>query len=247
MTAPTKWLLLAALTLCFGCELLQPSLRRADTYTKRVSYHRGSCFGRCPVYTLDLYDNGLLVYTGERFTERTGTWQRTIDRRRATALLDSFERADFANYPRNFRSEIADASVIDVSYLTRGGRRYQTSYSDYAPEELRQLDRAMRRLAALPGYRPYHDSIPANPFAPVVDPAAVHEFIVELAPGTNAGAWVVSLANEGGAVRERISPNGNYYLITTRARAAAAEDVLDKIRRNEAVLSAQMNRAVRPR
>ncbi len=239
--------LLLAVLFLVGCEFLQPSVRNVDTYQKRVSYHRGPCFGQCPVYTLDLYDNGLLVYQGERFTERTGTWQRTIDRRRAQSLIDSFQLAGFGEYPRAFRSNIADASVIDMVYYDAAGKEYTTSYSDYAPEELMVLDRKMRALAALEGYRFHSDTI-----RPLLTPRAgvpntPDQIIVQLAAGVNPDAWVVKYAEQDARVKERVAPSSPYWVIETNPSAMPTEELIEIMRQDTEVLSAQTNKRTLPR
>jgi hypothetical protein len=37
-----------------------------------LSIERTPCFGACPVYTATLYENGLLMYNGKRFTHSIG-------------------------------------------------------------------------------------------------------------------------------------------------------------------------------
>ena len=237
---------------CFvGCDVLQPSLRNVDNYQKRVSYHRGACFGQCPVYTLDLYDNGLLVYTGERFTDRQGTWQRTIDRRRAQSLLDSFQRAGFENFPRSFRSQSAGASVIDLAYTDVNGRTYATSYTDYVPEELLELDRKLRALAEMEGYRFHADTLPASrsPYyrngTGIPDKPA--QIIVQLAAGVNPDAWVVKYADQDARVVERVAPTSPYWVIEANAARMPTADLIEIMRADAEVLSAQVNNRVLPR
>ncbi|MEM9258859.1 MAG: DUF6438 domain-containing protein, partial [Bacteroidota bacterium] len=54
-------LLLAALsyTACDPAKFLGPQAAKADSYNLRITYDRGPCYGRCEVFTLDIYDNGL--------------------------------------------------------------------------------------------------------------------------------------------------------------------------------------------
>lgn len=239
------------LLLCLGCEvfapLVGPDAGRADTYEERVNYHRGPCYGRCPVYTLKLYDNGLLIYEGERFTDKPGTWQRTIDRRSSLALIDSFERADFENYPRTFRKQIADAASVDLVYTDEDGERYSTSYADYSPPELLALDRAMRRLAALDGYRLVSDTIPRLFSATEGMPPTRQEIIVQLRAGVAVNNWIIKYDRQNATVKQRLSPNGDYYLIELSTSAGAVDEILDRIRRDEDVMSAQLNNPVDPR
>ena len=237
---------------CDPASILGPQADNADRYTKRVTYHRGSCFGRCEVYTLNVYENGLLTFAGERFTDKPGYWEANIDRRRVVSLLDSFERADFASYPRVFISDIPDAPSVTMTYTNEAGNTYTTSFKENYPDELEGLDRALVRLAHGTNFRQVSATIPENVTntPATVQPVANNtrqELIVHLKPDVNAKAWVIAYAKQNVTVKERISPNGNYYLLESDPNIMGAEELLGFLRQDESVISAQLNQAVTPR
>ncbi len=233
-------------TSCDPAALLGPQADRADKYDLRVRYSRGSCYGRCEVYALNVYDNGLLVFEGKRFTDRPGTWEKSIDRRRVTSLLDSFARADFPNYPRSFRGQIADAATIRVIYYDADGTEYETSFKDSEPPELSLLSNKLHDLAHLPNYRQVSDTIIGVKARPVAQQER-QEIIVQLREGIIATAWVIAYGKQNVQVKNRISPNSPYYVITADPNIMAAEELLTFLRQDEDVVSAQLNGAVGPR
>ena len=245
------FLALAALGVCLftGCDpavLLGPQADRADKYDLRVRYSRGSCYGRCEVYALNVYENGLLVFEGKRFTDRPGTWEKSIDRRRVTSLLDSFARADFPNYPRSFRGQVADAATISVTYYDENGTMYETSFKDSEPPELSLLSNKLHDLAHLPNYRQVSDTIRGSKSRPVAN-TEKQEIIVQLNEGVVATAWVIAYGKQNVQVKNRISPNSPYYIITADPNIMGAEELLDFLRQDVNVVSAQLNRPVGPR
>jgi len=239
-------LVLSLFTACDPALLLGPQASDADKYDLRATYRRGSCYGRCEVFGLQLFENGLLLFEGERFTDKPGTWQKNIDRRRVVGLLDSFAKADFANYPRGFRGQIADAATVEVGYYDEAGKYYQTSHKDYAPPELLALGESLHKLAHLPGYRQVSDTIAGMQRRPVAA-AAREELIVELEPGVVAETWIIKWSKQSLALKNRISPNGNYYVITSDPNIMGSEELLDLLRRDAQVRSAQVNGEVKPR
>lgn len=242
----TALLLLSFFASCDPAMLLGPQAAKAEQYNLRVDYHRGGCYGRCEIYGLKVYDNGLLVFTGERFTDRPGTWEKSVDRRRVTALLDSFERSDFKDYPRNFKGMIADAATIEVSYYDAAGKAYQTSFKDEAPPELLKLSDALHQLAHLPDYRMVSDTI-ANIRRQAVADKAREELIVQLEAGVVVETWVIKYGKQNVALKERISPNGNYYVITSDPNIMPADELLTFLRQDASVVSAQRNQQIQPR
>jgi hypothetical protein len=242
----TALLLLTFFSSCDPAILLGPQAARADQYNLRIDYHRSGCYGRCEIYGLKVYDNGLLVFTGERFTDRPGTWEKSIDRRRVTVLLDSFERADFASYPRSFKGMIADAATVQVNYYDAAGKLYQTSFKAEAPKELRDLSDVLHQLAHLPDYRQVSDTI-ASFRRQAVANTDREELIVQLKDGVVAETWVIKYGKQNVALKSRISPNGNYYVITSDPNIMAAEELLTFLRQDASVVSAQENQQVSPR
>lgn len=249
----TYLLLLIATPLLFNatCEnglTLGPSAERADRYEKRISYHRGSCFGRCEVYTLDVYANGLITFAGERFTDKPGLWQRNIDRRRLAGLLDSFERAGFAGFPSNFVSQMPDAPAVTMTYVNPAGETFTTTYRENYPDALIALDRRMRELATSPEFRQVSTTIPDDTKTPMpTSDAAREEIIVHLKPGVPPETWIIAYGKQNVKLKERISPNGDYYLLEADPNLMGADELLGFLRSDENVLSAQRNGAVRSR
>lgn len=235
---------LLLLLLTSACEIFEPVARNARPQDLRVKFRTVGGYGPVPSYSLDVYNTGLLVYEGRRFTERQGRWERTIDRRSVVALLDSFERAGFADYPRAFRSEVSDAPGVDITYINPGGTQYSTSYNDYAPDELRALTASLKRLASLPGYRRVLDTVPAL-FSSDFERKQPQQIIVRLVPGVDGEAWAGRYAQSAG-VRfvKRVSPNGDYYLYSTDPNLLETEELLERVRADEDVVSAQENRPV---
>jgi len=242
---------LATLSVFFGtsCDpaaLLGPKADRADNYNLRVRYSRGSCYGRCEVYALNVYDNGLLVFEGKRFTDKPGTWEKSIDRRRVTSLLDSFARADFPNYPRSFRGQVVDAATIRVTYYDTDDTMYETSFKDSEPPELGLLSKKLHDLAHLPNYRLVSDTIAGVKARPVAQQER-QEIIVQLNEGIVATTWVIAYGKQNVQVKNRISPNSPYYVITADPNVMAAEELLTFLRQDKDVVSAQLNNTVGPR
>lgn len=240
---PSLGLMVLLLASCDLASTLGPRAGSAAKSELRVKFNSGSCYGRCEVFTLELYENGLLLFKGKRFTDRPGVWQKSIDRRRTVALIDSFERADFENYPLSFRGQIPDAPTLEITYYGEDKRAYPTSFKDVAPPELELLTKQLRRLANLPDWRQVSEDIPDSDITPVAG-STREEIIVQLAAAVEAKAWVIAYGKQNVQLKERISPNSAYYIITADPNIMPAKALLERLRLDEAVLSAQLNRKV---
>lgn len=246
LTASAAALIVLCLSSCDVANLLGPGAESASEKNLKVTYFSGSCYGRCEVYTLELYTNGLMLFKGERFTERPGVWEKNIDRRRMQGLLDSFARADFANYPLSFRSQIPDAPTRRFTWYDDQQRAFTTSFKEYAPPELEQLNLQVRRLADLPGWTQVYATIPEGKATPVSN-SSREEIIVQLADGVRAEAWIIAYGKQNAQLVKRVSPNSSYYVISADPNYMAANELLDFLRQDKDVLSAQRNNPVQNR
>jgi len=73
------------------------------------------------------------------------------------------------------------------------------------------------------------------------------EIIVQLSEGVAATTWVIAYGKQNVQVKNRISPNSPYYIITADPNIMGAEELLTFLRQDKDVLSAQLNNAVKPR
>lgn len=232
-----------------GCAFLAPTPKHLESYQLRASYQQGPCFGRCPVYKLSLYQNGLLLYEGERFTDKEGTWYKLLGRTEVAALLDSFTALDLSRFPASFPSRIPDAATIQLSFTTLpDGKRLATAFKEEAPEDLLRMAERMRSLAASGGFRQYVDTIRTGENL-IGQPIVVEkeEIIVHLKPETNPEAWVVKYARQKASIKEKLTPNGSYYVVLVRPATISIEELIDLMRQDEAVISAQRNQQLNPR
>ncbi len=77
-----------------------------------VEVHHGTCFGRCPDYALKVDRNGLLTYTGFRFVDDTGVYQKNINKAVANKLLD-----EYSNYRIDTCQELYENRIPDLPQL----------------------------------------------------------------------------------------------------------------------------------
>lgn len=228
-----------------NCSVLVPSPERIADYQLRVQYHQDACFGRCPVYTLSLYDNGLLVYQGERFTEKPGLWYRLIGQRETQELIDSFQNLDFASYPSTFPSRVPDMAARSLRYIDESGRDHKTTFKEERPDQLLELAERMLAMAEAEGFKKY-DGPNSGIFGETPD-LAPQEIIVELQASVNAAAWIVNYSKQNVQLKERISPGSDYYLITADPNLMDADELLPILRQDPEVMSAQRNQQLSPR
>ena len=68
------------------------------------------------------------------------------------------------------------------------------------------------------------------------------ELIVQLDPQVSPQVWVIPYGQYELTIKERISPNGNYWLLTFNPESIDPQQLLDRIRRDNYVFGAELNK-----
>ncbi|HLP53245.1 MAG TPA: DUF6438 domain-containing protein [Chitinophagales bacterium] len=107
------------LLVAFGasCQTMKPDAKHPDKNGPVVvSLERTPCFGRCPVYDIKLYENGLLLYNAVKNTDTTGCFYAVLNKDEVAAIKDKFNKSGFMQmadrYPEDNRAPSDLPSVV---------------------------------------------------------------------------------------------------------------------------------------
>ncbi|RYZ56408.1 MAG: hypothetical protein EOP49_00445 [Sphingobacteriales bacterium] len=81
-----------------------------------IKMQRTPCFGRCPYYSVEIYDNGLVRYTGMRFVKDSGIYEKQIDKAQAAKYLAEFQRYRVDTLKKNYDVLISDIPGINYTF-----------------------------------------------------------------------------------------------------------------------------------
>lgn len=115
-----------------------------------ISLERGMCFGTCPVYSIILFGNGTIKWTGEMYVDSIGSRTDHIDGNSVTDLFNSLESAGFFNLNDSFTSyDITDmpTAILTVqnNSVTKQVVHYYGDLS--APEKLPEMEESVDEMA----------------------------------------------------------------------------------------------------
>jgi Domain of unknown function (DUF6438)/Ankyrin repeats (3 copies) len=119
-----------------------------------ITLRRTACFGTCPIYSLEIFENGRLHFNGEQFVSSIGSRQAQIAPTDVHALIEQFAKIRFFDLkdvyetrqnPDGTTEWITDLSTTYISL--RVGNRSKT-IKDYAfsPDNLRTLELEIERV-----------------------------------------------------------------------------------------------------
>ncbi len=83
-----------------------------------VSMHRTGCFGRCPIYTVEINENGIATYTAKMFNADTGTFQKNIGTTKAMEVINQFAayRVDTCKDDYKTRAQDIPSIIYTIKY-----------------------------------------------------------------------------------------------------------------------------------
>ncbi|RYD59037.1 MAG: hypothetical protein EOP56_02060 [Sphingobacteriales bacterium] len=148
-------LLAIALTACAQQKKTASRVVTTNTDAKAgeftyVKMHRSPCFGKCPSYTIELYKDGKVKYTGMSDTKYMGTYEKKFDTKTTGTILNKFKtnRADTCS--KEYTLMIADIPGIYYEFLI-GGERKEIYNAHFGPIYLKNLASEIDRTIGEPG------------------------------------------------------------------------------------------------
>ena len=131
-------ILTATLNSCLGTKKIEsekPVIRLKTT----------ACSGTCPVFSLELYSNGIMILNGKAFIEYIGQYQGKLNDDQLNALLIKFDESNFFSFENKYTSTFMDLPAKYITY-SKGDKSKEIMAYDNIPEELTDLINTVREL-----------------------------------------------------------------------------------------------------
>lgn len=104
-----------------------------------ISLEKTRCFGTCPVYTLEIYEDGAAVLIGKENFDKIGEYRAALSKKQVKELVKEFRAKDFFGFEDNYTSSVSDLPTTYLSFTDKGKTKKITNY-DQAPESLKELE-----------------------------------------------------------------------------------------------------------
>jgi hypothetical protein len=120
-----------------------------------ITLRRTACFGACPVYSLEIFENGFIRYVGKQFVQVTGERRAVISQDAVENLVSHFLQAGYFAMEDHYETykdsqgrvmRISDLPTV-YSSLRFGKQKKTVSDCAFAPKALGELEREVDRVA----------------------------------------------------------------------------------------------------
>ncbi|MGI9544554.1 MAG: DUF6438 domain-containing protein [Cyclobacteriaceae bacterium] len=135
---------MGAIFMLVSCKTLEVPLKE----NLIISMERTECPDACPVYTLEVYNNGIVLLTGKEHIEKIGTYISQIPKSDITNMVNIFNEYGFFDFKEKYYSNVSDLPTTHI-YFSDQGREKKIMDYDGAPEELKYLESRVSQLLSL--------------------------------------------------------------------------------------------------
>src|SRR5688500_11849582 len=206
-----------------------------------LKYERGPCFGQCPVYAFYLLsDHTAIVNAKANLMDTAGWYYSTPDQEAIVEILELLEPMEWWMVDLKDQPEIADLPQVSLNYHHPKGIRRMTIQS----RTTHSLETVFVKLNHIvteslwvkTDMRPYEIPEPART-----------DLIVQLKEGVDIHEWMKKFDSFGIQLKKRLSPRGQYYLVSKHPEKGYSNDFLQSIKLDPDVVDAQWDNQLQRR
>ena len=107
-----------------------------------ASIKKTPCFGKCPVFEIKLFSDGVVNYIGKKNVEKLGVYEANISTEEAKMLIDDISKLGYfsleENYPNNGRK--IDDLPNTVTFVKNKTESHTITNNHQAPRNLNQIE-----------------------------------------------------------------------------------------------------------
>jgi len=205
----------------------------------QLSYAKGACFGRCPTFIMEIYDKGYAKFKGKLYTEKRGLWQIKLTKAQLKNIELALEEADLMNKPSKYESNIPDLPRTTFLYY-KGDIEKSVTGKEYLPEEVVSLSKTLDQIIESNSW-----IVIDGEFVEEEEPKVnLDEIIVEFKKGVGLPNWFKQKKDLGIWLKGRVSEENNSWIIGYKRSDNKPEEILEILKNDESIKSAEFNKVV---
>ncbi len=117
-----------------------------ESNSPSIQLRTTGCRGKCPVYKIDIYDNGLVRYFGSENVPRIGEYSKKISKSDVRNLKQAFLDAKFFDLENEYTERVTDLDTKYLSFHYKGQTKTIRHYLG-GPQELKNLENLVESIA----------------------------------------------------------------------------------------------------
>jgi len=205
---------------------------------------KGGCYGKCPMYIIEIYDGGYTKFYGDRHSAKLGTYDKTINQETIKMLVSAFEDANFYEFKDKYESIVPDAPSVKVTYRSGKLPKKTVIGKLERPQELKDLQVLLEDIASSDGWNLLEKPKQIDKEEKKEEEKEVikTEIIIEPKPNVAMSKWFNEKKELYGVrIIKKIAPNLNLWLITFDTKKVDGDMLMQILQDDPSILNAEFN------
>ncbi len=202
-----------------------------------VKISKSPCFGSCPVYEMQIFDDRSVIFHGKKYTDKLGLYEKELDQELYELILSSFKEYDFLALEDEYPSPVMDAPSTTISFRD-GAIMKQVKTKANGPPSFAKVAKMLEDLADSEGWNNLATAVVEE------DPTLPDQIIFQLKSDVDIDLWQKQFDQYQFRVIKRLSPKMNYWLATYNDDLIEKEKMLRTLILHDDVINAEFNKKV---
>ncbi len=232
---------LVILSSCAGVKVI------GDNKGQVAAIEKSPCFGKCPVYSMQIFKDGKVSYEGKMNTKKLGVFQKNITKKELKDIAKAFESAKFTTLQDIYTSELEDLPST-MLYYSNGSINKSVVGKENRPPQVLQLQYMLEKIADSDGWLLIRAPAVTDSLEERVEEEVTifSEIIIEPQLGS-LPRFLQDYQDKGVSLTDRITEDGRLWLIKYNTEAFKPEEMLQMIRSDKRIISAEFNKKLQNR
>ena len=209
-------------------------------HTKLVSMTKGACHGTCPIYTMTVYNDGVINLDGKRFCDKLGPHTTTLSDTELTLLQQKISLMDLESMPEKIESMVPDFPSTELTFTEKGKDNKSIWWRSGAPDDINELSVILDKFRTSLTWKVDTD-------APLPAGIIENQMLVHLKDDVVASDFTKQYREFNLMPTKEVTPDQNYWLFTFDTKKISGIEMLNLLNKSEQVRNAEFNQVLEQR
>ncbi len=241
-------IILFTLFLVSSCKPKQ-ELKITENNEKVIMLEKGGCYGRCPIYKVEIYDNGYMKFYGDKYIDKLGIYEKHLDKQAFNILYQKFNQSKFNEFQDNYESMVPDAALIKLSFKDKKNPMKTITGKSERPKAVKDLQLEIERIVAAFDWEVIEKKEPEKKTNQKQEQKLIeNQLIIEPENGVVFSKWISEMkAKYGVRIIDRVSSNTSYWVITFDTKKVTGSELIKIFKADPAIRNVEFNKTVTQR
>lgn len=214
----------------------------------KYGYDRGACFGKCPIYNIRIKDDGTAIWDAKKWNKINGKFEKKLSKSEFEIVKNAFKKTDLFKLKDEYETMIADLPISTL-HEVKAGKLKKVKGNEKMPEYFEATVDIMNDLVKNEtGWvliEKYQQDVTEETSERSQDNNTIfNEIIIEPNPGIRLNQWFKDNENLTIRLVKKISPDLNLWLITYDTSKFTPKEMLENLKSDAAIKSAEFNKKI---